>query len=197
MRKIISGLFISLDGVVEAPHDWHFPWFNDEMGAAIGEITGRCDTSLFGRRTFEEFASYWPQQGPEVPFSEFINNTEKYVVSNTLTSTDWKNSHIIGGDVAKEVQALKEREGRGISVTGSGTLVRWLLEQGLLDELHLLIHPVAIGRGKKLFDGTTGQIPLKVASCKTFETGVLSVVYVPAEPATEAEGESKGQVKAE
>ncbi|GAA3210619.1 dihydrofolate reductase family protein [Actinocorallia longicatena] len=187
MRKIISSFFVSLDGVVEAPHEWHFPWFNDEMGAAVGAAMEQCDTALFGRKTFEEFASYWPAQGPEVEFSSFINGIEKHVVSSTLTTTDWQNSHIIGGGAAaKEIQALKERDGKDISITGSATLVCWLLEQGLVDELRLLIHPVAVGSGAKLFDSATRQIPLKVVSSTTFSTGVLSVTYVPADPEPEA-----------
>jgi dihydrofolate reductase len=160
MRKIVSGLFISLDGVVERPDQWHFPYFNDEMGEAVGAMTQNCDANLFGRKTFEEFASYWPQHADDVPFASYINGINKYVASNTLTSTDWNNSEIISGDVMAEVAKLKEQPGKDIGMTGSGTLVRGLLEAGLLDELHLLLHPIAVVNGKRLFEPGGESIPL-------------------------------------
>src|SRR5215218_4811101 len=94
VRKIVSGLFISLDGVVEAPDQWHFPYFNDEMGEAVGSLVAEADAMLLGRKTFEEFAAFWPSQGDE-DFGGFINNVQKYVVSNTLTNPGWKNSSVV------------------------------------------------------------------------------------------------------
>ncbi|GAB3662094.1 dihydrofolate reductase family protein [Actinocorallia lasiicapitis] len=181
MRKIIASLFISLDGVIEAPEAWHFPWFNDEMGAAVGAAMAEADATLYGRKTYEAFASYWPEQGDDNEIAVMINGAKKYVVSQTLESADWNNTTLLSGDVAKEIRALKESEGKAIGMTGSATLVRWLLTEGLLDELRLLIHPVVVGEGDKLFDGIGQQVKLKVAESTTFKTGVIAVTYVPAE----------------
>ena len=181
MRKVVAAEFLSLDGVMESPDQWHFPYFNDEMGAAVGSMVEDADAMLMGRRTFEEFASYWPEQGDE-DFGGFINNVQKYVVSNTLTNPEWKNSTVISRDVADQIRALKNEPGKNINMTGSGTLVEWLLQNRLLDELHLLVHPIVVGSGrKKLFVDGAPTIPLKLADSKTFSTGVLYLTYVPAE----------------
>ena len=150
MRKIVSGLFISLDGVVEAPDQWHFPHFNEEMGNAVQSMMESREAMLLGRRTYEEFAAYWPTSTDD--FAGRMNGTPKYVVSNTLTSAEWQNSTLISGDVIKEVAQLKEQPGGHLAMTGSGTLARSLLREGLLDELHLLVHPIVVGNGNRLFD---------------------------------------------
>lgn len=174
MGIIKSGLFISLDGVVEAPDSWHFPYFNDEMGAAVGAMMSGNDAMLIGRKTYEEFASYWPTANPDDPTTAQMNGTRKYVVSTTLTDPAWENSTVVSGDVQAEIAKLTRDQQLGVS--GSGTLVRWLLEEGLLDELHLLVHPLVVGNGKKLFvDGK--QVPLQLLSSTTFSTGVLHLVY--------------------
>ncbi|MDQ3733912.1 MAG: dihydrofolate reductase family protein [Actinomycetota bacterium] len=176
MGSVKSSLFISLDGVVEAPDTWHFDYFNDEMGAAVGELMGGSDAMLLGRQTYDEFAEYWPNADPNDPFTAQMNGSRKYVVSNTLIDATWENSSVIHGDVNAELTKLKDDTRLG--TTGSGTLVRWMLEQGLVDELHLFMHPVVVGRGKKLFaDGA--KVPLALASATTFETGVLHLVYAP------------------
>ncbi|WP_030454893.1 dihydrofolate reductase family protein [Herbidospora cretacea] len=181
MRKIISGLFISLDGVVEAPDQWHFPYFNDEMGEAVESTVANADAVLFGRRTFTDFQSYWPEQGPEVPFSSFINNVRKYVVSTTLTETTWADSSIISGDVAARIRELKASEGKDISITGSGTLVMWLLRQGLLDELRLLVHPIIVGEGKKRLFDDGERLGLALVDLKVFKNGVTHQIYAKAD----------------
>ena len=161
MGFIKSGLFISLDGVIEAPETWHFPYFNDQMGAAVGELMSGNDATLFGRQTYDEFAGYWPNADPSDPMTGVINGGRKYVVSTTLTEASWENSSVISGDVAAELTKLKADTRLG--TTGSATLVRWLLEQGLVDELHLLVHPIVVGHGKKLFaDGATVPLKLRV-----------------------------------
>jgi dihydrofolate reductase len=171
---IKSGLFISLDGVVESPNSWHFPYFNDEMGAAVGAMMAGNDALLIGRKTYEEFASYWPTADRDDPITAQMNGTRKYVVSTTLTDPTWENSTVVSGDVKAEIAKLKQDQQLG--TTGSGTLVRWLLQQGLLDELHLLVHPLVVGEGKKLFDDGT-RVPLQLLSSTTFSTGVLHLVY--------------------
>src|SRR6266545_3752189 len=160
MRKIVAGEFISLDGVVEAPNQWHFPYFNDEMGEAVGSDMTSAGALLLGRRTYEEFAAAWPSRPSDEPGADFMNNTPKFVV---------------------EITRLKEQPGKNIAISGSPTLVRWLLREGLLDELHLLVHPIVVGHGKRLFEGETGQVPLKLVDSKTFSTGVLSLNYAPAD----------------
>jgi len=180
MGFIKSGLFISLDGVIEAPETWHFPYFDDQMGAVVGDLMSGSDATLFGRQTYEEFAGYWPNADPSDPMTGAINGGRKYVVSNTLTRASWENSSVITGDVAAELTTLKADTRLG--TTGSATLVRWLLEQGLVDELHLLVHPIVVGHGKKLFS-TGATVPLKLLSSTTFTTGVVHLVYTGAETA--------------
>jgi dihydrofolate reductase len=174
MRKIVSGLFISLDGVVEAPDQWQFPYFNEEMGNAVQSMMDSSEAMLLGRRTYEEFAAYWPTSTDD--FAAQMNGTQKYVVSNTLTSADWQNSTLVSGDVVKELASLKEQPGGNLGVTGSGTLVRSLLREGLLDELHLLVHPIVVGTGKRLFDDGP-RVPLRLTDSQTFSTGVLHLTY--------------------
>jgi dihydrofolate reductase len=179
MRKIVAGLFISLDGVVEAPETWHFPYFNDEMGEAVGAQMAESDTMLLGRRTYEEFAAYWPNSTDE--FAEVMNGTPKLVASNTLHEVTWQNSTLVTGDVAAELRRIKEQPGKTISITGSPTLVESLLRDGVLDELRLLVHPFVVGSGKRLFDGDLDHKPLTLVDSKVFSTGVLSLTYAPAD----------------
>ena len=117
MGFIKSGLFISLDGVIEAPETWHFPYFNDEMGAAVGQLMSEADATLLGRKTYEAFASYWPQADPADDMTATMNGARKYVVSNTLSEATWENSSVINGDVYASLAALKEDT--GLSTTGS------------------------------------------------------------------------------
>jgi dihydrofolate reductase len=180
MRKIVAGLFISLDGVVDRPDQWHFPYFNEEMGEAIGAQMAEADTMLLGRVTYQEFASYWPQQSSDVPPADFMNNTRKVVVSTTLETADWQNSTLIKSNVAEELTKLKQQPGKSIGITGSPTLVRSLLRDNLLDELRLLVHPIVVGKGKRLFPDGTEETPLKLVDSKTFSTGVLYLTYQPA-----------------
>ena len=178
MRKIVAGLFISLDGVTESPQDWNLQYFNDEMGQAIGASMAQKDTLLLGHNTFDEFAAYWPDKsGEDDPFAEFINNTPKVVVSTTLGEVDWQPTTVVRDLDA--VRTLKMQLGKDIGMTGSVTLVRSLLQAGLLDELDLLIHPIVLGSGKRLFDDVTAQMPLELLRSETFKTGVISATYGP------------------
>jgi dihydrofolate reductase len=179
MGFIKSSLFISLDGVIESPETWHFPYFDDQMGAVVGDLMSGNDATLLGRQTYDEFAGYWPNADPDDPITGVMNSARKYVVSNTLAEATWENSSVIIGDVAAELTKLKADTRLG--TTGSATLVRWMLEQGLVDELHLLVHPI-VGHGKKLFaEGAT--VPLELVSSTTFDTGVLHLVYARADNA--------------
>jgi dihydrofolate reductase len=177
MRKIIASLFVSLNGVIEAPETWHFPYFDDEMGQIVGAQMARRDTMLLGRRTYEEFAKYWPDQTGDI--ADEMNGTPKLVASTTLETVDWANSSLIKGDVAEELTAVKRGRGGDISIVGSATLVRSLLGAGVLDELHLLVHPIVVGRGQRLFVDGPDSIPLHLAESTTLSTGVLSLTYTP------------------
>jgi len=181
VRKIKSYFFISLDGVVEAPDKWHFPYFDDEMGAAVGAGFATADAMLMGRALYEEWATYWPEHADE-PFGEVMNSMKKYVVSSSLNAAEWENSELISGDVAaQKLSEIKAQVGGDITMSGSGTTVRWLLREGLLDELHLMVHPIAVGDGlTRLFPPDEPSIPLTLLSSQTFKSGVLNLSYAAA-----------------
>ncbi|HEX5505563.1 MAG TPA: dihydrofolate reductase family protein [Thermomicrobiales bacterium] len=187
MRKVVAGLFISLDGVVEAPETWHFPYFNDEMGREVESQMTATDAMLLGRVTYEGFAAFWPNQSDDDPIAARMNGTPKYVVSTTLDRADWQNTTLINGDIAEAITRLKEQPGKDIGITGSATLVRSLLRDGLLDELHLLVHPIVVGSGKRLFPDGSDRVALELADSQIFSTGVLSLTY---RRAPRAEGEA-------
>ena len=178
MGRIVSNFFISLDGVVESPDKWHFPYFDEAMGAIIGAGMETSAAFLMGRKLYDEWSSYWPGQGPEVPFSEFINSIPKYVLSTTLEDPTWQNTTVVSEDVANAVQAVKDGTDRDITMSGSATTARWLLANGLLDELAHLVHPIAVGSGQRLFEDTTTH-PLRLLSSAALDTGVLHLRYAP------------------
>jgi dihydrofolate reductase len=180
MRKVVAGLLLSLDGVMESPDKWHFPYFNDEMGADIGAQMAASDAMLLGRVTYQEFASFWPGAPADDPFTAQMNDTPKYVVSTTLDTVEWKNSTLIKGNIAEAITNLKQQPGKNINITGSATLVRSLLRDNLLDELRLMVHPIVVGSGKRLFEEMGEQVALTLVDSKTFSTGVLSLIYEPA-----------------
>ncbi|WP_214324933.1 dihydrofolate reductase family protein [Nonomuraea sediminis] len=169
MTKIVAGLFISLDGVVEAPEKWHFPYFNDEMGQVVADQMAEADAMLLGRHTYDEFAAFWPDQKDD-EFADKMNGAKKYVVSTTVKEPSWQNTSVLGLD------DLRADRDETLSITGSPTLIRSLLSEGLLDELRLLVHPIVVGEGRKLFDGY-GQVPLRLIDSRTFGTGVLYLTY--------------------
>lgn len=180
MRKITAGMFVSLDGVVEAPDQWHFPYFNDEMGAAVDAQLGAADTILLGRETYDSFAGAWPDReadgGEDAEFAKKLGDARKIVVSRQRLEFDWRNSEQLTGDLVDAVSALKSEPGGDIAMSGSVSVVRQLLAAGLLDELHLFVHPIAVRTGARLFDdGET--IPLRLLSSQAFKTGVLYLVY--------------------
>jgi dihydrofolate reductase len=182
MKKVTAGLFVSLDGVTESPEKWQLPYFNDEMGEAVGAAMAAADAMLLGRVTYQEFASYWPGVSSEdQPFADYMNNSQKYVASRTLEGPlEWNNSTLIKGNLVEEIARLKRQPGKNIGITGSVTLVQSLLEQDLLDELGLMIHPVVVGSGKRLFEEGGDPKKLKLVESKTFSTGVVYLTYQPA-----------------
>ena len=195
MRKIIAGLFISLDGVVEAPETWHFPYFNDEMGEAVTAQAEAADTMLLGRKTYEEFAAFWPNQSSEEPFADVMNGTPKLVASTTLKD----------GRVA-ELHAHRGRRRRGPQAASRSSPARpspspvarpscaRCCAPGVLDELRLLVHPIVVGHGKRLFETEDQPIPLRLVEAKTFTTGVQAMTYAPRRLA-ESRDESKSMTR--
>ena len=182
MRKVVAGLLISLDGVVESPGKWGWgEYMNEEMTRGIAAGVAEAGAVLLGRRTYLEFARIWPGQGSEVPMADFLNRSPKHVVSATLaTPLEWANSTLLEGDLRTALGKLKEQAGRDILVPGSPALVRWLLQEGLLDRLSLNICPVVVGTGTRLFDGITDLVRLRLVDSRTLSTGVLGVTYEPA-----------------
>ena len=197
MRRIGVVENVSLDGVMQAPaapdedtrggfaHGGWAPPYNDEvMGQEMGKGMGSTEL-LFGRRTYENFYAYWPNAPQPNPFTEVLNNTQKYVASTTLSDPlPWVNSTLLAGDAAKSVAELKEQPGKDLTVLGSGELVRSLLRHDLVDELTLLIHPLVLGSGRRLFDDDGSMAKLRLTHSVTTTTGVIIATYQAGEPAS-------------
>jgi len=188
MGRIVSNFFISMDGVVERPDRWHFPYFDDEMGKVVGQGMESQQAFLLGHRLYDEWSAYWPQQADDEPFATFINESPKYVLASESFEPTWANTTVLSGDeaaVVEQVRAVKERHDGGIGMSGSATTVRWLLAHGLLDEINLLVHPIVVAEGQRLFEGT-GTVPLELLSSRALPSGVLHVRYAPASGAAPA-----------
>lgn len=180
MGKIIAHEFMSLDGVVEDPR-WTFDFgFEPKMGETLAAITGGCTAILLGRKTYEMFAPAWSTRtAADDPGAPFFNDTPKYVVSSSLSDPDWNNSAGLGKYDAEAIQQLKEQTDSGIYTSGSVTLVRDLIRDGLLDELHLFVYPVALGSGLRLLDdGLTAR--LRLIASEAYDNGVVHLAYAPA-----------------
>lgn len=178
MRKVAAYLFITLDGVVESPDKWQFEFDADMMDAMVTTINAQ-DAVLLGRVTYEEWAPYWPTSNHQ-PFADFINNTQKYLFSSTVENVEgWQNTTLIQGDLAEAIHALKQLPGKNIGTAGSPTLVRALIEQGLVDEIVLLLHPVIAGSGKRLFADEKDLQRLTLVSAKPTASGVVVLTYQP------------------
>ena len=180
MRKVIAVELVSLDGVMASPEEWAFSYSNDEMEEANASGMAASDALLLGRVTYEQMAAYWPNQPGGVPMVDYINSVPKYVVSRNLEEPlGWNNSTLIKGDVAQEIATLKRQPGKDITVLGSGALVRSLLQSYLVGELRLMVHPVLLGSGKRLFEDGGDRLPLELVDSKTFGTGVHYLTYRP------------------
>jgi dihydrofolate reductase len=189
MRKIIAGLFMTLDGVVEAPgkgdttlpdkRGWSEPYVDQEVGMSIFEAMNRGDALLLGRKTYQGFSNFWPSVPDDDPFGKFMNGIPKYVVSTTLDKAQWNNSKLIKGNVTEELSRLKQGPGKDLNISGSGILVQWLLQHDLLDELQLLVCPVVLGTGKHLFSEGMDTKTLKLVNTKPFNSGMVLLTYQP------------------
>src|SRR5687768_13024868 len=149
MSKLVVTEFLTLDGVMEAPHEWSFPYWGDDIAKFKNDETMASDAQLLGRVTYEGFAEAWPSRDGE--FADKFNAMPKYVVSTTLDKADWTNSHIISKNVAEEIRTLKQQLGGDLVVHGSAALVQFLIENDLVDRYHLLVYPIVLGKGKRLF----------------------------------------------
>jgi dihydrofolate reductase len=177
MRKLIIAQYMSLDGVVEAPEQWHFPYADENMFRTLGQVNREIDTMLLGRVTYEVFAASFANAPAEDPVAAEVNRPAKVLVSSTVTDPAWARTTVISGDVVDGVRALKQQPGGAILVNGSIRLSQTLLEAGLVDELHLFIHPIVVGHGQRLFAEQGPQLPLAVAHSEVFPTGVISIRY--------------------
>jgi dihydrofolate reductase len=178
MRKLIVSEFLTADGVMESPHEWHGPYFDDDMARTVAGQMAASDALVLGRTTYEGFAAAWPAM-PDAPGADHMNGVVKYVVSRTLKDPGWNNTTVLSHAPADAIGRLKRQEGGDITVMGSATLVQWLLGEGLVDEIELLVDPVIVGRGKRLFQDGLPAVPLSVVSSQTFGSGVHHVVYAP------------------
>jgi dihydrofolate reductase len=187
MTKIISTLFISLDGVVEPDESWHFPYFDDAMGAAVSDDYATADTLLLGRVTYDSFVGAWPDReaagGEDAVFAKILGDMRKVVASRQQLDLGWRNVELIDGSLVDAARALRDDSSvRGVVIPGSISVVRQLMAAGLIDELRLLVHPVAARRGLKLFDDGEPRYHLRLVKHEAFPTGVVRLIYAPTEP---------------
>ena len=191
MLRVIE--FLSLDGVMQGPGSpeedteggfrhggWQRPYFDEVLGASAAEGMAATDGYLFGRKTYEKMAAYWPTAPDDDPYAKHLNSTPKYVASRTLQDVEWENSTLIKGDVVEEVAKLKEQPGKNIAVLGSGDLVQTLIEHDLVDEFFLAVFPIVVGSGKRLFREADEIRRLSLVDSNTTGTGGLILTYRPA-----------------
>jgi dihydrofolate reductase len=190
VRKVVVSQFVSLDGVVEDPSSWTFQFFGEEQQKYKLDELAAADVLLLGRVTYEEFAAAWPKmmeqyEGPGRAelgeYADMMNGYPKFVVSTTLREAEWNNSTVITGNVADEVCRLKQQPGKDILVFGSTELVNALVRHGLVDEFRLMVFPILLGGGKRLFDDAGEQRALSLVDTKTFGTNVVILTYEPAQ----------------
>jgi dihydrofolate reductase len=191
MLRVIE--FLSLDGVMQAPGaadedteggfqhgGWQRPYFDDVLGQTAAAGMAETDAYLFGRKTYEKMAAYWPTAPEDDPYGRHLNSTPKYVASRTLQALEWQNSTLIEGDVAEEVAGLKAQPGKNIAVLGSGDLVQTLLEHNLVDEFFLAVYPIVLGSGKRLFRDSDQVRKLSLVDSRPTSTGGVILIYRPA-----------------
>ncbi len=178
MGKLFLWEFLSLDGIIESPEKWIMPYESPEGSDFIKAQNLECDALLLGKKTYEAFITFWPfQTNNEFGFADHLNQIPKYVVSSTLQNADWNNAHVLNGDAVEVVTKLKEQYAdKNIGLTGSPTLIYALMQANLIDEFRLMIYPIVLGRGARLFsDGV--QTKLKLVEAKPFSSGVIGLSY--------------------
>ena len=193
MRSLAVIEFVTLDGVMQSlgsPDEdreggfeyggWAAPYGDEVLGKKAGEGLTKTTAYLLGRKTYEKMAAYWPHQPDDNPIAAHLNSTPKYVVTRTLARLDWAGSHALDGDVIDSVNDLKTQSDGTIAVLGSGVLVQTLIENDLVDEYRLFVHPLVLGAGKRLFRQTPRPLPMRLVDCTPTTTGVLLLSYQPA-----------------
>jgi dihydrofolate reductase len=184
MGMLVVGTFVTLDGVMQAPGGpdedrdggfehggWTVPFFDEELGEQMVELIGRTDAILLGRKTYDVFIQHWPHVGDEDPIAAKLNSAPKYVVSRTLDSADWQNTTVLRGELRDEIPQLKEQHDE-VQVPGSASLIQSLLREDLVDEFSVLVFPIVLGTGKRLFGEGTIPRSMRLVETKTFPTGV-------------------------
>jgi dihydrofolate reductase len=194
MRKIIAATFVSLDGVMQAPGGpeedptggfrfggWNVPYFDEALGATLGEVFGRPYDLLLGRKTYDIFAAHWPyaEDGPDAPIAQAFNRINKYVASRSSRDFSWNNSHWLGEDTVGALKKLKAGDGPDLLVQGSADLLQTLWKHRLVDEISVLVFPVLLGKGKRLFGDDVAPAGLKLVSSQSYPTGAIVTKYVP------------------
>ncbi len=191
MRKLVVNTFVSVDGIMQAPGGpeedptdgfqfggWTVPHWDDQMAQSMGEFMGKPFDLVLGRKTYEIFAAHWPHT--DEPGAAELNRATKYVASRTLKDLEWENSQLLEGDVGEAVARLKEEDGPELQVHGSSDLIQTLLRHGLIDEFRVLIFPVVLGKGKRLFGESAPAAALKLVDSQVSSTGVMMATYEPA-----------------
>jgi dihydrofolate reductase len=180
MRKLVATEYVMLDGVMEEPGMWSFPFWNEEAMKFKSDELFASDALLLGRITYEGFAKAWPTMTDTGAFGERMNGTPKYVVSTTLQTLEWNNSHLLKGDAVEAVSDLKQQPGQDILLSGSGQLLRTLMPHDLVDEYRLMLHPIVLGSGKRLFPDESAKTTLRLVDAKTTSTGIVILTHHPA-----------------
>jgi dihydrofolate reductase len=188
LRKLVLGVDMTLDGVVERPDKWRFGYASDDLSGYDMEKVNSLDAMLLGRKTYEGFAAFWPtQKHNEYGIAEKLNKAPKFVISSSLKSADWNNSTIIRGNLEQEILKLKSGNGGDIGITGSITLAQWLMEHNLIDEYDLLVFPLVLGAGRRLFKEGVG-VKLQLVDSKVFSGGVVLTRYRPTDEQAPRDG---------
>jgi dihydrofolate reductase len=177
--RLVATEYVSVDGVMDEPGHWSFAFWSEEASKFKEEELHATDALLLGRVTYEGFAAAWPTMKDTGEFGERMNSIKKYVVSSTLTNPTWNNTTVIAGDPVEEIKKLRAQPGKDLLLSGSSTLVRSLIPHDLIDEFRLMVHPIVLGKGKRLFHGDEPERVLQLTGVKQFPSGVTVLSYEP------------------
>ena len=179
--RVVATEYLSLDGVFEEPGRWSGPFFNDEAAQFKLRELQASDALLLGRKTYEGFAAAWPSMTDEAGFADKMNSMPKYVVSSTLDRVDWPGSRLVTGDVAEEVRKLQQEPGQDLLLSGSGQLFTAMKQANLIDLYRFMVHPIVLGKGKRLFAEGVDEKVLALTHTETFGSGIIILEYAPTE----------------
>src|SRR5205807_5098535 len=178
--RLVATEYLTLDGVFEEPGHWSGPWFDDEAGQFKFAEIRASDALLLGRKTYEGFAAAWPTMPGTGEFGEKMNTMPKYVVTSTLDKLEWTGSRPIKGNIAEEIRKLKKQPGQDLLLSGSAQLFNAMMQENLIDLYRFMLHPIVLGKGKRLFADGGAERPLTLSECKTFKSGIVILEYEPA-----------------